>query len=53
MRAARHNILQLLDRLTTALLMLLALGAFAGAAHAAELTILYSNDIRGDIEPCG
>jgi hypothetical protein len=33
--------------------VLAVIAVFASGADAAELTILYSNDIRGEIEPCG
>ena len=35
------------------LLSILLTTTFAITANASELVILYSNDIRGDTEPCG
>jgi hypothetical protein len=35
------------------ILTLLLSVAFTPAANASELIILYSNDIRGETEPCG
>ena len=42
-----------LSILSTLILTLLLSVAFTPAANASELIILYSNDIRGETEPCG
>ncbi|MCL7488559.1 MAG: hypothetical protein M8357_10350 [Desulfobulbaceae bacterium] len=46
------------DSLASLLVLTLALSLqltsmTSPAAHASELVILYSNDIRGETEPCG
>jgi len=43
----------LLYPILTVLLTVFSFLASAGPADSEELTIIYSNDIRGETEPCG
>ena len=49
-KSDRHIIVCILS---TLLLTLLLTARFIRTAGASELVILYSNDIRGETEPCG